>query len=233
MFAMIIIKVVSRGIAAFAFLCLLVLSCESSDQERRARERSIRQREQEKSTVRTTGTKEIYGRYKASEYSGPSCKNAEDDKKDIDGEDCEEVCDRLFDSESSKCEKLALELIETFAELFEDMSHVDNEENLSRSVSSFNFGVMIDIGVQPVKNLIENWNIRETKVFLIWVAKTSAVTLALENHDREHAILKSAFEKISDGTVEEGLATDLSGFGKNFLEFSSRGEEQVGFYCLT
>ena len=232
MFVMIIVKVVNRGIAPLALLFLLLLSCNPEDPDAISRERSIRQREQNRATVRTTSTQEIYGRYNSSDYDGPSCDDEEEDKKDIGDESCEEVCDRLFDQESSKCERLALELIEDLAKLFKDMSRVGNEENLSRSVNSFEFGVMIDIDVAPVLNLIEEWNERETAEFLIWTAKTSAITLSLEAHDTEHKILKSAFEKVSDDTVTAGLAKDLQGYGKTFWALAREERNKSAFIVI-
>ena len=213
-------------------LFLLILSCSPADQEDVNRRRREREREQLKTSVRTTDSQEVYGRYNSSDYEGDSCEDAEGNKRKIGKEDCEDVCDRLFDSESDKCEELALELIEKLAKLFEGMSRVSNKEDLSRSADSFDFGVMIDIHVQPVLTLIENWNVRETAEFLIWTAKTPAVTLALEDHDEEHEILKSAFEKVSDSTVEAGLAKDLRGFGKTFWNLAQEERNKSAFIVV-
>ena len=232
MFAMIITKAVNKGMAGVFLLFLLILSCVQADPDDIERDRRIRQREQTKASVRTTGSQEIYGQYSSSDYEGDSCVDAEEDKRKIGKEDCEDVCIRLFDQESNRCERLALELIEKLAKLFENMSHLNNEEDLSRSVNSFDFGVMIDIHVQPVLTLIDNWNVRETTEFLIWTAKTPAVTLALKEHDREHEILKDAFEKVSDSTVEAGLAKDLRGFGKTFWNLAQGERNKSAFIVV-
>ena len=226
---MIITKVVNSRVLRLALLFFLILSCNPEGTEELDRQRSIRQREQNKQTIRTTRTQDIFGRYNSSDYDGPTCEDAKGDDKNIGRESCEDICDVLFDQASDKCEELALELIEKLSKLFKDMLHLGNEENLSRSVNNFDFGVMIDIDVQPVLNLIDGWNVRETAEFLIWMAKTSQITLALEAHDREHKILKSAFEAVSDGTVEEGLAKDLKGYGKTFWVLARKENNKSAF----
>ena len=234
MFAMTTIKVASKRVACFfLFLFLLALSCTSEDPEAIDRERARRQQEQNKSAVRTTANQVVYGQYNSSDYKGSSCEDAEDNDKEIDNEDCDDICDRMYDQESDKCEALSVDLIKKLARLFKDMSRVGNEENLSRTVSSFDFGVMIDIDVEPALNLIEQWNIREVAEFLIWTAKTPAITLALENHDEDHQILKQAFEAVSDEhSVEKGLAKDLKGFGKTFWALAQAERNKSAFIVI-
>ncbi len=227
------IKIAIQKSACFFLLFLLVLSCTAEDPDAIDRERARRQQEQNKDAVRTTGNQEVYGQYNSSDYKGPSCEDAEGNDKEIDNEYCEEVCDRLYDQESDRCEGLSVDLIKQLNRLFEDMSRVGNEENLSRSVNSFDFGVMIDIDVEPALNLIESWNVREVAVFLIWTAKTPAITLALEHHDQEHKILKQAFEAVSDDhSVETGLAKDLKGFGKTFWAVAREAKNKSGFIVI-
>jgi len=208
------------------FMSFLLLNCEDKSQsiDNRARQQALQQRENRESLRRTDGGQgTYYGSYKASSYSGEKCKDL--DSSSTSYEDCEKICRKVYGRLSDDCEGLPVSLIRVLNSLFDNMSHIrDGEDQLTRRINTFDFGVMIDINIEPVIKLIRSWSIREVKEFLIWTAKNSAVSLAIMDHDEDNQILYRAFRKLGEGyastdskRIEYGLSTDLQGFGSTFL----------------
>lgn len=213
---------------------LLLLYCD--DQEDLIRQRAA-SRQKGVDAIRSTQSDNHYGRYNASDYDGPDCENL--DKEDKDYEKCMEICDKVYDKQSRRCEELPVKLIFDLDKLFTEMQRIrDGSDSLSRRVSDLNFGVMIDIDVAPALILIRDWSQREVTEFLIWTAKTSSVALALVHHDKENAILEAAFERLgedvggSSARLEYGIGKDLQSFGQTFWALAEKEKNQAAFVSL-
>ncbi len=213
----------------------LLLYCQ--DTEETLEERANRIRDKDNDPIRTTGSEEYYGEYVASDYDGSKCKDLrKDEDKEDDYKKCEDICDRLYHKDASDCEKLPIDLISELDELFTSMIRIRaNENQLNRRVDGFNFGVMIDVSVEPVIRLLRDWSEREIKEFLIWTATNSPISLALKYHDQENRILKSAFRKVGKGqgsgssSVEYGVGEDLQGGGKTFWVIATQEKNPSAF----
>ena len=214
---------------------LLLLYCE--DTEETLTERATRIRDKDNDPIRTTGSEEYYGEYVASDYDGSKCKDLrKDENKKEDYKKCEDICDKMYSKDASDCEKLPTDLISELDELFTSMIRIRaNENQLNRRVDGFNFGVMIDVSVEPVIRLLRDWSEREIKEFLIWTATNSPISLALKYHDQEDKILRSAFRKVGRGhgsgtaSMEYGVGEDLQGGGKTFWVIAAQEKNPSAF----
>ena len=206
----------------------LFLYCEQVEDVSREKSTRDRIKDKEKSPIRTTNTDEYYGQYNSSDYKGADCEDL--DKDDDNYQECREICKKLYRREADKCEDLPAQLVLDLDELFINMQRLRaDEDDLERKVSSFDFGVMIDIHHQPVLELIKRWSQREVAEFLIWVAQTVPVGLALRHHDKENKILTAAFKEFGDG-APSGADRLNYGIGKNLrgtdTTFWSMAEEK-------
>jgi len=205
-----------------AVVVLLVFcSCERPDVRRRT---SSRFRSEEINRfIRTNNEGRItVGRYVSSDYDGELCNSTEDQER----EECEESCEKIYGQEADRCVKLPVDLISILEELFDSLQNPqeikDGEDALHSQVDEYSFGVMINISIEPMLRLIRQWNNREAKEFLIWLARSPGATLGILEHDLEKEILPKAFGKVIShhviaDIVKYGVATDLRGFGENFL----------------
>ncbi len=215
---------------------LLLLYCQ--DEEQLIRERSARRQSGEVDTIRSTQSDDYYGRYSRSDYDGADCEDLDDENRDY--EKCIKICEKVYDKRSRECERLPIELIFDLDRLFTEMRQIrDGDDTLSRRVSDFDFGVMIDIDVSPALILIRDWSEREVAEFLIWTAKNSAVALALVHHDKENQILEAAFERMgarsSGGSaqrLERGIGTDLQSYGQTFWAIAQGERNEGAFIAL-
>ncbi len=212
-----------------------LLYCE--DTEKTLRERATRIRDKDNDPIRTTGSEEYYGEYSSSDYEGATCKSLrKEEGKEKDYEKCKEICKKMYNNDADDCEKVATELIFELEQLFTSMTRIRaNEDQLNRRVDGFNFGVMIDISVEPVLELLKDWSEREVKEFLIWTAMNSPISLALKHHDNSNKILKTSFRKVGtghgsgDARVEYGFGEDLQGGGKTFLVIANDAKNPSAF----
>ena len=212
---------------------LLLLYCE--DPEDIIRNRSARG-QRDTDSIRSTQSDDYYGRYKASDYDGPDCEDL--DREDKDYDKCREICDKMYDNESRDCERVPVKLIFDLDKLFTAMQRIrDGSNSLERGISDFDFGVMIDIDVEPVLILIRDWTQREVTEFLIWTAKTSAVALALVHHDKDNEILTAAFKRLGEDVggsarLEYGIGMDLQSFGQTFWAIAKKEKNWAAFVAL-
>ena len=212
---------------------LLLLYCQ--DEDELIRERSARRQSKDADAIRSTQSDDYYGRYSRSDYDGADCEDL--DRENRDYEKCIEICEKIYDKQSRECEELPIELIFDFDNLFTEMRQIrDGDDALSRRVSDFDFGVMIDVDVTPALILIRDWSEREVAEFLIWTAKTSAVALALVYHDKENQILEAAFKRLGERSsgssstrLELGIGTDLQSYGQTFWAIAA-GEKNSGAF---
>lgn len=217
----------------------LLIYCEDPDDI--TRERSARRQSKEVSTIRSQ-SEDYYGRYNRSDYDGSDCEDLA--REDEDYEKCMEICDKIYGKQAGKCEELPIKLIFDLDKLFTEMQNIRAEENkLNRRVSDFDFGVMIDIDVEPVLILMRGgtqhngWSQREVIEFLLWTAKTSSVALALWHHDKEDNILEAAFKRLGESgsggdRLERGIGADLQGYGKTFWAIAEDEKNKAAFIVL-
>ena len=214
------IKLLKNILFVFIPIGFLMLYCDDPDEL--SQRRYGQYRDTNIDPIRSVGTENYYGRYNSLDYKGPDCEDLEKNSEDY--EECMEICKKLYDREYRSCENLPESLISKFDDVFTELSRIsERDSELGRRINDFDFGVMIDIHIEPALKLIEDWSPRETTSFLIWVAKTTAVSLALYHHDKENEILEEAFKKLADGfnnnisDVEYGMASNLQGAGQTFL----------------
>ncbi|MDE0118681.1 MAG: hypothetical protein OXM55_01575 [Bdellovibrionales bacterium] len=224
---------------------LLLVFCSllyCNNPEETARERAVRERlsDKEDSPIRSTNDDDYYGRYNSRDYEDPYCKDLrKDSEKREEYEECTTRCEKVYRSESSKCEKLPIDLISKLDQLFSEMEHISaREDYLDREVNEWDFGVMIDIDTAPVVKLIKDWSQREVGEFLLWVAKTKSVALAIVHHDKESEILKASFTKLGEGhasgnnRIKYGIGENLEGSGYTFLNIASNEDNPFAFIAL-
>ena len=213
----------------------LLLYCE--DTEQLIRKRAQSQREKEISVLRTIGSDSYYGVYKSSDYDGVDCEDLETDNKDY--EKCTQICKKIYNKRSNACEELPVKLIFKFDSLFTKMVRIrDGDNQLTRAINDFDFGVMIDIDVTPALLLIRDWSEREVTEFLIWTAETSSIALALQYHDKEDKILQAAFKKLGkdygsgNARIEYGISKDLKSYGQTFWALAQKAKNQGAFIVM-
>ena len=225
-----VLKKISGLLLLLLAVCLL-LYCE--DPEQIARDRSTRITQRDRSAVRTTESDEYYGIYRFSDYERDSCDNLEEEDRDY--EQCQRICDTVYGKKARECEDLPVDLIFKIEKLYNNMLRLRaNENQLDNRINTFDFGVMIDVDLEPVLLLIANWSERELKEFVLWVAITPSVALALEEHDENNTILKEAFIKLGDAfsgsaRIEYGLAQSLRGYGDTFWAVAEDNKNDAAF----
>ena len=205
-----------------AFVLLVFCSCDNSNDLNRRTTTRLRSEEIGR-LIRTNNEGRVeVGRYISSEYDGELCRNTEDQER----EECEERCEKIYGRDSSQCEALPVDLIGILDELYKNLQSPqqirDGEDALHSSVDEYSFGVMIDISIEPMLRLIRQWNNREAKEFLIWLARSPGASLGILEHDTEQRILAKAFDKVvsysnAADIVKYGVAEDLRAFGETFL----------------
>ena len=198
-----------------------LLYCEDLDETARDSAALDRLRSKEGSPVRVTDEDGVYGQYRQSDYEGPACNDNDFKKEKPDEHDkCIKICDKIYGGKSS-CRRLPIDLISILDELFQRMEHIRaGEDQLSRSINSLDFGVMIDVDPEPVLILIDDfWGNREVAEFLIWTAKTPSVAEAIVRHDKESVILKEVFKTLG-GSISKGMSLNLQGSASTFLILS-------------
>ena len=228
------IKVLTASLIAF---CLL-LYCNNPEDTARERAARERLRGKEDSPIRSTSDNNYYGRFISGDYEGPNCKDIKrDSEKQEEYKECAARCERVYRNQSSKCEKLPIDLISKLDQLFSEMEYIKaGEDYLTREVNEWDFGVMIDIDTTPVIKLIKGWSQRELGAFLLWVAKTQSVALAITKNDKESEILNASFRKLGEGRnsqIEYGIGENLEGSGGyTFLRVASREKNPSAFIAL-
>lgn len=204
-----------------ALVLLIFCSCERSDFRRRT---SSRFRAEEIGRfIRTNNEGRVeVGRYVSSDYDGELCNSTEDQER----EECEESCETVYGRDSDQCKNLPVDLINILEELYKNLQSPqqirDGEDALHTQVDEYSFGVMIDISIEPMLRLIRQWNNREAKEFLIWLARSPGASLGILEHDPSQEILPKVFGKVVSHSVvadivKYGVAEDLRGFGETFL----------------
>ena len=228
-------KVLQQHLIKKPMLWLVIFSA-CSGQDDRIADRVSRFRQLNGDTrIRThnEGRYEV-GRYISSDYEGELCRSLKEEEY----ESCQNKCRKMYDEESEKCERLPVDLIDSLNNLFEQMSIIqrirDGEDALNNRVDEYNFGIMIEVSVEPVLELIRQWNNRETAEFLIWAAENPYITAAIQKYDEDHKILLRAFGKVvpytnSADIIKYGLAKDLKGFGKTFLVLAEAVKNNPAF----
>ncbi|MYE07796.1 MAG: hypothetical protein F4X95_03490 [Oligoflexia bacterium] len=235
-----VIQILKHIKILLVLLLVSVLLLYCNNPEETARERAARERisDKEGSPIRSMTDDDYYGRFIFSDYTGPYCKDLrKDDEKSEEYKECTDQCEKIYRNESSKCEKLPIDLISKLDQLFSEMTHIKaREDYLDREVNEWNFGVMIDIDTAPVIKLIKDWSQREVGEFLFWVAKTKSVALAIVHHDKESEILKASFKKLGEGqgnsSIEYGIGENLEGSGYTFLSIASNEDNPFAFIAL-
>ena len=220
------------GLLLLLFAVCLLLYCE--DPEQISRERTSRLSQKDKEPIRAKETDSYYGIYKASDYEGEHCDNLSEEDQDY--EKCRKICDTIYGKKADECEDLPVELIFDLEELYNNMVWIRAKENqLDNRINAFDFGVMIDVDVEPVLLLINAWSEREIKEFIYWVAVTSSVALALKHHDEDNVILKEAVKKLGvaaysgNAAIEYGLGQNLRSHGDTFWVIIERNKNKNAF----
>ena len=208
--------------AIFVFIVVfLFYGCEQDTLDNR---RASRFRSEETGRFVPTNNEGRFepGRYISGEYEGALCMNTEDHER----EECEEICDEVYGKDADLCRDLPVDLIRSLDELYRHLQRPqqirDGEDALYSRLDEYAFGVMLDISLEPMLRLIRQWNNREAKEFLIWLAQSPGASAGIKVHDTEHKILIKAFGKVVSQTVvadivKYGIAADLKGFGDTFL----------------
>ncbi len=199
---------------------LLISACMNQEQE--IDTRVYREKDDSTGIRVTEGTSPVVGEYVESDYEGSRCDDLDDDINEREKIKCEDMCEDIYGRAADECESLPVSLIGKLHQLFETMKNFREQEDLRRNVSEFDFGVMIDVDVRSVLELIGDWSVTEIKRFLIWVAERRSVSLAISTHDEDSEILKEAFSKIGRN-VKVGIGTDLSGYAITFWRIAVDG----------
>ena len=222
------------GIIVLLLAVSLLIYCE--DPEQIARERSTRISQRDKESVRTTESDDYYGIYSFSDYERESCDKLPEDDRDY--ESCQKICDTVYGKKHRECEDLPVDLIFRLEKLYNSMLRIRAGENqLNDRINTFDFGVMIDVDIEPAVLLIELWSDRELKEFLLWVAITPSVARALKHHDRENVILEEAFKKLGDSLsgrsrVEYGLGQSIRSHGETFWRVAEEENNETAFVVV-
>ncbi len=228
----------SRAIGLLVALVALLVHCTSPEQ--RATRRIGSTRLDTRIPVRNVYN-EIYGSYRKQDYDGPSCKDEDEDRSQSRNdreENCEYICREMYNEHSRECGSAPAELVHALYDFFKKMRRIRQPSSLFRQVDISNFGVMIDLDVEPMLELISDWSVRETKLFLIWTAETIAVSAAIRHHDRDNLILEHAFEKLGkehdyarglEERVLVGFSEDLHGFTETFLSLAQHQRNEAAF----
>lgn len=209
-------------------IVLCITSCTSPEQ--RFERRTVNRLDTD-TPVRVVYSDRIYGQYSRSDYSGTICKDEDSSSRssrDDDGS-CSYKCRQMYNEHSRECENVPAELVNQLYEFFKNMRRIRQPQSLDRQVDIMNFGVMIDLDIEPALELIADWSSRETALFLIWVAEQPSVALAIQHHDPESIIMQRAFENLGSeyshikGKKEKvlaGFSEDLRGFTDTFLSIA-------------
>ncbi len=200
---------------------LLFAHCTSP--EVRSIRRRGQQRLQQKEPLRVRLNTDFYGSYQRAkpDYDGPTCR---DELEEESTHECEDRCEEMYGRESDRCEKIEISLINDLYNLFLELRNIQQGTKLNREADMFNFGVMIDIHVESMRQLADHWSEREAMLFLVWLARTNQVAFAIEAHDNDSVILQEVFEKVGEqyrglngsDYVVAGINEDLEGFGNTF-----------------
>ena len=232
------IQILKQTKILFALLLTFCLLVYCNNPEETARERAARERlrTKEGAPIRANIDDDYYGRYNASDYDGPDCEDLKrDSEKRTEYDECTNTCEKLYKSESDKCENLPIDLISKLDQLFTEMENIrQGEDYLNREVNEWDFGVMVDIDTTPALKLIKDWSQREVGEFLRWTAKTNSIALAIRHHDKESKILDAAFKKLGEGnaSIEYGIGENLEGAGQTFLGIASNDKNPSAFIAL-
>lgn len=233
-----------RAISLLVALIVLLIHCTSPEQ--RATRRIGAARLNQLVPLRNVYTDEIYGRYRRQDYEGPLCKdegeNEGEDRRSRSrssssrDQDCESICREMYNDHSRVCENAPAELVYDLYEFFKKMRRIRQPNSLFRQVDISNFGVMIDLDVEPMLELISDWSARETKLFLIWAAETIQISAAIQHHDNDDLILEHAFERLGEEHnfrgvqgVLAGFSEDLFGFTETFLSLAQHQRNEAAF----
>ena len=232
------VSVILKNIRMYLLLFPLTLLLLYCDDPERIRDDRYRREQTDNEPIRTSGTDGYYGRYSRIEYSGPSCQGIKHEDDNERYEQCINTCKEVYGRDSRDCEKLPLTLISDLDDLFKVMTHIRLGNDGLRGVSDFQFGVMIDISLEPARTLISIWSVREVTEFLLWTAKTPSVALALVEHDKQSDILRDAFEKLGEDAgsggshLEYGIGTNLEGFGRTFWAVAETEKNIPAFVAM-
>ena len=216
----------------FIFIVLLFCGCE--DELRRSTAGRFRSEETNRFVPTNNEGRYQVGRYISSDYEGELCQNTEDREQ----EECQEICNKVYGQDADKCEVLPVDLIQILDEQFQYLESPqqirDGEDALHSQLDEYSFGVMIDVSIEPMLRLIRQWNSREAREFLIWLAQSPGASLGIREHDTEYNIFKQVFGKIVSHSavadiVKYGLAADLRGFGETFLVLAEVVKNEPAF----
>lgn len=216
-------------------LAMVFMLCCGTDSEQVIRDRTQQQRAKVISKIRTIESTEYYGEYDSSDYNGEDCDDLK--RTDKNYRKCKDICEDIYEGERDSCEELPIDLIFKLDILYQKIKRFKTKDNIfNRSVSDFDFGVMIDIHVNSVIELIEDWTTRELAEFLTWVASKPSVALALEEHDEEHEILNAAFTKLArqndQREIKHGIGIGLEGYNKTFWVTAEKWENEIAFVAM-
>ena len=184
-------------------------------EDRAERERQL---DKEKNPIRTLTSADYNCKYNPNDYDGDKCSDLRRDDQERYSE-CTNQCKEMYRSDIKLCRSLPVDLIDDLYDLFTGLRRIEDSE---QDINAQDFCVMIDRSVHPILTVIGRWSKREVGDFLTIVAKSSFMSGALEQHDKDNEILEKAFAKLG-GSASKGVTLNLAGVDSTFLAIA---EEQ-------
>ncbi len=230
-------------LASLLFVCFYMVQCTSP--ELRRDRRIGANRLENVPAARVVYNDRVYGEYNRRDYEGPSCEEQEDERDDEDNRDnrrnrdedsCVNLCREMYGKEHEECEELPVSLINQLYDFFDKMRNIQRPQSLFRTADIFTFGVMIDVHVQSMLELVKGWSEREARLFLIWVAERIQIAVAIQHHDDKDLILEKVFEQAvsrskrsSSNRTVAGINEDLKGFAETFWSIAQAERNEAAF----
>ena len=116
-------------------------------------------------------------------------------------EDCEEICDDIFDRRKDKedCEELPIAQVQRFEDLYETLKDPD-EEGL-RDINLEDLEVLMNVSIEPIDDVVKGLSRREVEDVLSWIAEEETVANLFEKEDDDFAILEALLKAIHNDVL--------------------------------
>ena len=142
-----------------------------------------------------------------------------------DYESCKNICENIYSRSSGRqdCEDLSVEEVEALEVLDEYLEKPDLYE--LQDIDSYDLEVYISVSIDPLDNHVSDWNKRETKAVLKWIAVDYDVARIFEEEDNDYEILKTMLNKISP--LSDAVITKVKDVLKTILGDSYKVIEPI------
>ena len=197
----------------FLFLAFL-MSCTPSSPSEEGNERTRggidrNDEEYDRRRERDSDRDDVIDRSRKRHTGGAKCEG---------NDDCEEMCDDIYDRRRDKedCEDLSVRQVELLKDVYELLEDPDLDD--LEGIDLEDLDVLINISIEPLDDRVGKYSRREAKEMLVWIASSSAVANLFEKEDDDFKILKKLLGEINSDSLSALKATLDS--GDSFMEIA-------------